>query len=80
MANVVLGPVGAAPAAGRRVRGLCLPDGCLASLESSASMNETLLNRFRKEDNTDQTYNQEDLEYEKYSLTRALTRYFKINH
>ena len=32
MANVVLGPVGAAPAAGRRVRGLCLPDGCLASL------------------------------------------------
>ena len=34
MANVVLGPVGAAPGAGRRVRGLCLPDGCLASLDS----------------------------------------------
>ena len=40
------------------------------SLESSASMNATLLNHFREEDNTDQTYSQEDLEYE--NTLRAL--------
>ena len=37
---------------------------------TSASMNATLLNHFREEDNTDQTYNQEGLEYE--NTLRAL--------
>ena len=53
---------------------LCDSETAVAALNASvtsASLNASLLNQgFREEDNTDQTYSQEDLEYE--NTLRAL--------